>query len=99
MSDVNFYKYLFFLLVINHIRVSPGLPVIYIVAVIITIIIILLACHGKFEIRIEEGWLTEPVVFLIGDYIHYKTMSFLFNFVLYFPQNYHMVKKEKEEYL
>ena len=33
----------------------------------------------------------------IGHYIHYKTMSFLFNSVLYFPHNYHMVKEEKEE--
>ena len=57
----------------------------------------LLACHGKFQIRIEEGWLTEPVVFLIGHFIHYKTMSFLFNSVLYFPHNYQMVKEEKGE--
>ena len=49
------------------------------------LISILLVCHGKFQIRIEEGWLTEPVVFLIGHFIHYKTMSFLFNSVLYFP--------------
>ena len=48
-------------------------------------------------IRIEEGWLTEPVVFFIGHYIHYKTMSFLFNSVLYFPHDYHMVKEEKGE--
>ena len=34
---------------------------------------ILLVCHGKFQIRIEEGWLTELVVFLIGHFIHYKT--------------------------
>ena len=34
------------------------------------------ACHGKFEIRIEGALLTEPVVFFIGHYIHYKTMSF-----------------------
>ena len=26
---------------------------------------------------------------LIGHYIHYKTMSFLLNSVLYFPRNYH----------
>ena len=46
--------------------------------------------------RIEEGWLTEPVVFFIGHYIPFKTMSFLFNSVLYFPHNYHIVKDEKE---
>ena len=57
----------------------------------------LLACHDKFQIIIEEGWLTEPVVFFIGHFIHYKTMSFLFNFVLYFPHNYQMVKEEKGE--
>ena len=62
-----------------------------------TFISILLACHGKFKIRIEEGWLTEPVVFLMGHYIHYKTMSFLFNSVLYFPHNCYMVRKEKGE--
>ena len=28
---------------------------------------------------------TEPVVFFIGHYIHCKTISFLFNSVLYFP--------------
>ena len=28
-------------------------------------------------------------------YIHYKTMFFLFNSVLYFPHNYHMVREEK----
>ena len=28
-------------------------------------------------------------------YIYYKTMSFLFNPVLYFPHKYHMVKEEK----
>ena len=44
----------------------------------VILISILLACHGKFQIIIEEGWLTEPVVFLIGHFIHYKTMSFLF---------------------
>ena len=38
-----------------------------------------------------------PVVFFIGHYIHYKTMSFLFNSVLYFPHNYPMVKEEKGE--
>ena len=59
------------------------------------LISILLGRHGKFEIRIEEGWLTEPVVFFIGHYIHYKTMFFLFNSVFYFPYNYHMVKGEK----
>ena len=58
---------------------------------------ILLACHCKFEIRIEEGRLTEPAVFFIGHYIYYKTMSCLFNSVLYFPHNYHMVKEEKWE--
>ena len=58
---------------------------------IIAIIIIL------FEIRIEEGWLIEPVVFFIGHYIHYKTMSFLFDSILYFPQIYHVVKEEKRE--
>ena len=47
--------------------------------------------------RIEEGWLTEPVVFFIGYYIHYKTMSLLLNSVLYFPYSYHMVKEEKGE--
>ena len=46
--------------------------------------------------RIEEGWLTEPVVFFIGHYIPFKTMSFLFNSVLYFPHNYHIVKDKKE---
>ena len=56
-------------------------------------ILILLACHDK--VRIEKGLLTEPVVFIIGHYIHYKTMSFLFNSVLYFSHNYHMVKEEK----
>ena len=50
---------------------------------------------GKFQIRIEEGWLTEPVAFIIGHYIHYKTMSFLYNSVRYFPNNYQMVKEEK----
>ena len=45
--------------------------------------------------RIEKGWLTEPLVFFIVHYIRYKTMSFLFNSVLYFPHNYHMVKEEK----
>ena len=30
-------------------------------------------------------------------YIHYKTMSFLFNSVLYVPNNYHMAKEEKGE--
>ena len=45
--------------------------------------------------RIEEGWLTEPETIFIGHYIHYKTMFFLFNSVLYFPHNYHMVKEEK----
>ena len=45
---------------------------------------------------IEEGLLTEPV-FFIGHYIHYTTMSFLFNSELYFPHNYH--KEEKEEYV
>ena len=53
---------------------------------------ILVDCHGKFEIRIEEGWLTEPVTFFIGHNIHYKTMFFLFNSVLYFPDNYQMDK-------
>ena len=53
--------------------------------------VILLVLNKK---RIEEGWLTEPVVFFIGHYIHYKTMFFLFNSVLYFPHNYHMVKEE-----
>ena len=61
------------------------------------LISILLACHGKFQIRIEEGWLTELEVFLFGHFIHYKTMSFLFNSVLYFPHNYQMVKEEKGE--
>ena len=55
---------------------------------------ILLGCHGKFEIRIEEGWLTEPIIFLIGHYIHYKTMFFLFKSVLYFPHNHHMVNED-----
>ena len=32
--------------------------------------------------RLEEGWLTEPVIFFIGHNIHYKTMFFLFNSVL-----------------
>ena len=40
------------------------------------------SCHGKIEMRIEEGWLTEPVVFFIGHYVHCNTMSFLFNSVL-----------------
>ena len=31
----------------------------------------------------------EPLLFFIVHYIHYKTMSFLFNSVLYFPHNYH----------
>ena len=56
-----------------------------------------LSCLSSFKIRIEEGWLTDPVVFFIGHYIHYKTMSFLFNSVLYFPHNYHMAKEEKGE--
>ena len=47
--------------------------------------------------RGEEGWLTEPVIFFIGHYIHYETMFFLFNSVSYFPHNYHMVKEEKGE--
>ena len=51
---------------------------------------ILLACHG-----IEEGCLTEPVVFFIGHYIHY-VLSFQFCFVLS-SYNYHMVKEEKGE--
>ena len=33
--------------------------------------------------------MTEPVVLFIGHYINYKTISFLFNSVLYFPHNYH----------
>ena len=37
------------------------------------------------------------VIFFICHYIHYKTMFFLFNSVLYFPHNYHMVKEEKGE--
>ena len=61
------------------------------------LISILLACYDKFQIRIEEGWLTEPLIFFIVHYIHYKTMSFLFNSVLYFPHNYHVVKEEKGE--
>ena len=60
------------------------------------LISILLACHSKFEIRIEEGWLIE-VVFFIGHYIHYKTISFLFNSVLYFSHNYYMLKEENGE--
>ena len=43
-----------------------------------TTISILLGCHGEFEIRIEKGWLTEPVIFFIGHYIYYETMFFLF---------------------
>ena len=31
----------------------------------------------------------EPLVFFIVHYVHYNTMSFLFNSVLYFPHNYH----------
>ena len=58
-------------------------------------ILILLACHDK--VRIEKEWLTEPVVFIIGLFIHYKTMSFLYNSVLYFSHNYHMVMEEKRE--
>ena len=38
--------------------------------------------------RIEEGRLTEPVLFFIRHYIHYKTITFLFNSALYFPHNY-----------
>ena len=41
---------------------------------------------------------TSSILF-IGYYIDYKTMSFLFNSVLYFPHNYHMVKEEKGEYM
>ena len=54
---------------------------------------ILLGCYGEFKIIIEEGWLTEPVIFFIDHYIHYKTMLFLFNSVLYFPHNWS--RKEK----
>ena len=36
-------------------------------------------------------------IFFIGHYIHYKTMSFLLNSVLYFSHNYHMAKEEKGE--
>ena len=39
--------------------------------------------------------MTKSVVLLIGHNIYYKTMSFLFNSVLYFPHNYHMVKEIK----
>ena len=49
--------------------------------------------------RIEEGWLTEPVELFIGHYIYYETLSFLFNSVLYFPHNNHMVKEEKGKYV
>ena len=60
------------------------------------LISILRGFHVKILIRIQEGWLTELVMFFIGHYyIHYKTMFFLFNSVLYFPSNYHMVKEEK----
>ena len=48
-------------------------------------------------LRIKEGWLTEPVVFFIGHYIPFKTMSFLLNSVLCFPHTYDMVKEEKGE--
>ena len=39
----------------------------------------------------------KPVIFFIGHYIHYKTISFLFNSVLYFSHTYHIVKEEKGE--
>ena len=35
-------------------------------------------------IRIEEGWLTEPVIFFVGHYIHYETMFFPFNSICIF---------------
>ena len=47
----------------------------------------------------NRGRMADRVVFLIGHFIHYKTMSFLFNSVLYFPHNYQMVKEEKGEYV
>ena len=47
--------------------------------------------------RIEEGWLTEHVVLFIGHYSHYKTMSFLFNSVLYFPHNIIIIWSRKKK--
>ena len=46
-----------------------------------------------------QSWqvLNKNRVFVIRHEIHYKTMSFLFNSVLYFPHNDHMVKEEKGE--
>ena len=54
---------------------------------------ILLACHGKFFSldKNREVQRTEHVVFIIGHYNHSKIMSFLFNSILHFSHNYHMV--------
>ena len=40
------------------------------------LISILLACHSKFQVGIEEGWLIEPVVFFTGITFTIKACPF-----------------------
>ena len=62
---------------------------------------ILLFCHDQFQIRIEKGPMTEPVVFCIGHlrlhslWNHFCVLSF--HSVIYFPHKYHMLKEETGE--
>ena len=58
---------------------------------------ILISILRGFHLNKNTGRMADRTFFIGHYYIHYKTMFFLFNSVLYFPSNYHMVKEEKGE--